>query len=63
MAQSVSFQFHDGTIKTGSTLSEQKMPSNFNSMMVQLKRTLNAQVTNAWEFQFHDGTIKTHIYI
>ena len=59
MAQSVSFQFHNGTIKTQAIRIKWQTVSHFNSMMVQLKHTYNKALNSLETFQFHDGTIKT----
>ena len=60
MAQSVSFQFQYGTIKTPKYIVKFSPVNDFNSIMVQLKLSLPSPKTYLpSEFQFHNGTIKT----
>ena len=54
------FQFHKGTIKTGSFRKEiSQVLLYFNSIKVRLKRIIGKAYGRLFKFQFHKGTIKT----
>ena len=53
------FQFHKGTIKTISNLTNKLILRHFNSIKVRLKRLGRKGFDRNTEFQFHKGTIKT----
>ena len=53
------FQFHKGTIKTTIELQIPQRVIYFNSIKVQLRRTVAILALVIWKFQFHKGTIKT----
>ena len=64
MVSTVSFQFHNGTIKTQTIIVNQNIYVNFNSIMVQLKLLSAGHVkVQIVLFQFHNGTIKTCLAI
>ena len=55
------FQFHNGSIKSGSgKLLLQKAKNSFNSTMVRLKGPVSTRICKALSlFQFHNGSIKS----
>ena len=56
----VSFQFHEGPIKTHCQFDQSLQHYSFNSMKVRLKRANVIGAANAvMRFQFHEGPIKT----
>ena len=55
------FQFHKGTIKTGSLRRLHRLQRYFNSIKVQLKPASLQKLGMLKAFQFHKGTIKTKV--
>ena len=54
------FQFHKGTIRTGSVLLKFPSSTYFNSIKVQLEPEYSFNKNGRWmKFQFHKGTIRT----
>ena len=57
------FQFHKGTIKTNKISDADYQTRNFNSIKVQLKRSIFYYSLRLSRFQFHKGTIKTSVFV
>ena len=54
------FQFHKGTIRTGTRNASIKSLIYFNSIKVRLERSLRRRISVKAIFQFHKGTIRTY---